>query len=434
MTSAGGGNSLGGGGGGGGGPSNGPNAPGGTDLGNLGGGAGGIGANTYGSGFGGGGGGGGSGLGGAIFVDSYLNFTIQALAGVPTIFNTSNNTTQAGIHGIGGPGGSDGSDGSALGNSIFLRTGSSLTFMANNANDLLTLGNQVAFTDDTTFGAGGTSVFVKGNGTVIYNGTTNYQGTITINNANFKVNGQIDQASIFVCRNASFSSQRGTLSGIGILTGNVFANSGTISPGVGGTLTLGGLTLNPAGSSSLGSLVHTDINSSGTSLIAVTGPASLAGTLEISLDANAHTGQYTLLTSSGITGAFDSITFTGKTPNYTISYLPAGAPTYVQFNFLGYPSPPSSPVTIPATVNGAPILNPAVVCCGRPIILGPLPLPGSGPTVYTITNQTGNVTCQIGQTPTQTFLRMRGKNGSCTIIGTKNGISSSPLTVVAPNE
>ena len=48
----------------------------------------------------------------------------------------------------------------------------------NDAGDLLTLGDQVAFTDDTIFGAGGTSVFVTGNGTVVYNGTTDYQGTI----------------------------------------------------------------------------------------------------------------------------------------------------------------------------------------------------------------------------------------------------------------
>ena len=246
MTSATGGNSLGGGGGGGGGPSNGLTASGGTDAGNLGGGSGGVGANTYGSGFGGGGGGGGSGLGGAIFVDSGLNFTIQALSGIPTTFNTSNNTTQAGTHGTGGPGGSDGSDGSALGNSIFLRAGSSLTLMAQNAGDILTLGSQVAFTDDTNFGAGGTVVFVKGNGTVIYNGTTDYQGSITINNANFKVNGLIDETSIFVCRD-NVSSQRGMLSGIGTLTGSVFVNSGTISPDTGGTLTLGSLTLNSAG-------------------------------------------------------------------------------------------------------------------------------------------------------------------------------------------
>jgi len=359
-------------------------------------------------------------------VDSNLNLTIQALSAIPTNFNTTNNTTQAGSHGTSGPGGTDGSDGSALGNSIFLRTGSSLTLLAQNTTDQLTLGSQVGFTDDTTFGAGGTSVFVNGNGTVIYNGTSDYQGNVTINNANFKVNGQIDQASISVCRNVSVSSQRGTLSGIGTLTGSVFANSGTISPDAGSTLTLGSLTLNSAASGSLGSLVHIEINSSGTSSIAVTGAASLAGTLEINLDSSALPGQYTILTSSGITGTFGSVTFTGRTPNYRLSYLPAGAPTYVQFEFLGYPS---SHPDIPATVNGSPIFNPAVVCCGRPVLLGPLPVPGSGPTIYSIINQTGNVDCQIGQTKSQTYLKMHGKNGSCTIVGRKDGIVSNPLTV-----
>ncbi len=430
LTSAQGGDSLGGGGGGGGGPSNGINASGGTDVGNLGGGAGGIGASTYGAGFGGGGGGGGSALGAAIFVDSNLNFTIQALSGIPTTFNTANNTTQGGTHGTGGPGGSDGLDGTAMGNSIFLRSGASLTFAANDIHDLMTLGDQVAFTDDTTFGLGGTSVFVRGKGTVVYNGTTNYQGTVKIDNAIFKVNGQIDQASVSVCRDIGISTQRGTLSGVGSLTGNVFVNSGTISPDSGGTLTLGSLTLNSASGGALGSLVHIDINGSGNSLVAVTGPATLAGTLEITLDPSAQPGQYTLLTSAGLTGTFDTVTFTGKTPNYSISYLPSGAPTHVQLNFLGYPTPTS--VDIPATVNGSPILNPAVVCCGRPVILGPLPVPGTGPTVYTVVNRTGNVECQIGQTPSQTYLKMRGKSGSCTIVGRKDGIVSNPLTVTAP--
>ncbi|KTC97768.1 hypothetical protein Lery_1607 [Legionella erythra] len=186
---------------------------------------------------------------------------------------------------------------------------------------------------------------------------------------------------------------------------------------------------------SLGSLVHININSSGTSFVAVTGAASLAGTLEINLEPSATPGSYILLTSAGITGTFNSVTFTnsatlaGATPNYTLSYLPAGAPTYVQLNFLGYPS---SAVDIPATVNGSPVLNPAVVCCGRPVLLGPLPVPGSGPTIYTIINRTGNVQCQIGQTSSQTYLKMHGKNGSCTIIGTKNGIKSNPLKVIAP--
>lgn len=437
LTPAGGGNSFGGGGGGGGGPSNGSIAYGGIDIGNLGGGAGGLGSNGFGASYGGGGGGGGSGLGGAIFVDSNLNFTVRALSGVPTVFNTANTTTHPGASGTGGPGASDGNVGSALGNSIFLRTGSSLTFLAQDAGDRLTLGTQVAFVDDTSFGAGGTNVFIKGNGTIVYNGTTDYQGTVMVNNANLKVNGQITQAPIFVCRNSSFSSQRGTLSGIGALTGDVFANSGTIAPDTGGTLTLGRLTLNSAdsGNGSLGSLVRIKINSSGTSLVAVAGPASLAGILEINLDPNTKPGKYTVLTSSGITGKFDSVkvnfrTFSGATPRYSLSYLPAGAPTFVQLDVVGNPQPPSS-VDIPATVNGLPIINPAVVCCGRPVILGPLPVPGAGPTIYSVSSQTGHVTCQIGHTKYQTYLKMNGKKGSCTIIGTKDGVVSNPLTVIA---
>ncbi|MBN9378628.1 MAG: hypothetical protein BGO14_07130 [Chlamydiales bacterium 38-26] len=351
VTSADGGNSLGGGGGGGGGPSNGSTANGGSDVGNLGGGSGGLGANNIGSSFGGGGGGGGSGLGGAIFVDSNLNFTIQAFQGIPTTFNTVNNTTQAGIHGTGGPGGADGFDGSALGNSIFLRTGASLTFLAQNAGDLLTLGDQVAFVDDTSFGAGGTSVFVRGNGTVVYNGTTDYAGTLSIYNANFKVNGLINSASIFVCRNIGFSPQRGTLSGIGTLTGNVFVNSGTISPDPAQTLTLGSLVLNSADpvNGTLGSLVHIEIDSSSTpSLVHVNGPASLAGTLEIQLDPNVTPGRYTILTASAITGTFDFVTWTGPAPNYSIIYNPNS----VQIDFFGYPPSPPNHLAPPSNLLG----------------------------------------------------------------------------------
>ncbi|MGB8467545.1 MAG: hypothetical protein WCE21_00940 [Candidatus Babeliales bacterium] len=284
-----------------------------------------------------------------------MNFTIQAIPGIPTIFNTANNTTQAGTSGTGGNGGGTaGTDGSALGNSIFLRTGSSLTLLAQNTNDLLTLGEQVAFTDDTIFGGTGTNIFVRGNGTIVYNGTTDYQGTILIDNANFKVNGAIQTAPIYVCRNISFSAQRGTLSGVGALTGNVFANSGTISPDTGGTLILGNLILSSANSGALGSLVHIEINSSGTSLVSVTGPATLAGVLEINLDQTTQPGTYTILTSSGITGTFDAITFTGATPNYSLSYLPIGNPTFVQFDLLSPPPPPppSNSVKPPSNFQG----------------------------------------------------------------------------------
>lgn len=341
MTPANGGNSLGGGGGAGAGPSSGSTALGGTDIGYLGGGAGGNGANDYGSEFGGGGGGGGSGLGAAIFLDSGLNLTLQAFSGIPTVFNTANNTTQAGLHGTGGPGGFDGLDGSALGNSIFLRSGSSVTLLASDAGDLLTLGEQVSFTDDTIFGAGGTSIFVRGNGTVVYNGTTDYQGTITINNANFKVHGVIDQASIFVCRNRIFSLQRGCLSGTGTVTGNVYVNSGIIAPDSGSSLSLGSLILNSADTinGTLGSLTHIEIDATGTSLVSIAGSASLAGVLEVDISQDAQPGVYTILTSAGITGSFDSVVFTGTTPNYVLSYLPVENPTFVQLDFLGYIQP-----------------------------------------------------------------------------------------------
>ncbi|MGH8092169.1 MAG: hypothetical protein ACREIF_01680 [Chthoniobacterales bacterium] len=388
QTPAEGGNSLGGGGGAGGGPSNGPTASGGTDVGNLGGGAGGTGANTAGSGFGGGGGGGGSGLGGAIFLDSNLSLIVRAIPGVPTTFTTANNTSQAGTHGTGGPGGSDGTDGSAFGDSIFLRTGSSLTFLAQDTNDLLILGAGVAFADDTVFGAGGTSVLVTGNGTVVYNGTTFYQGFLKINNATFEVNGEIDAASIFVCRNLSLSSQRGTLSGIGTLTGDVFVNSGTIFPDTGATLTLGSLALTPAdpGSNTLGSLIRIGINSSSVpSVVTVTGPASLAGELQIDLDPSAQPGAYRILTSSGLTGAFDVVTFSGATPNYALSYLPAGAPTYVQFDLLP-PTPTPTPTATP-TPTPTPTQTPTPSPTATPTPSAtPSPTPSATPIMATLAN------------------------------------------------
>ncbi len=349
TTPAGGGNSLGGGGGGGGGPTQTGFgiATGGFDLLGLGGGSGGQGADCYSVGCGGGGGGGGSGLGGAIFVDTGLNLTIQAIPGIPTIFTATNNTVQGGAGGTGGPGdATNGFSGTPAGNDIFLRANATLTLLANDVGDLLTL-EQVTFTDETVFGTGGSNISVTGNGTIVYNGTTDYQGSITINNANFKVNGEIDNAHISVCRNRFFSLQRGMLSGTGQLTGDVFVNSGTIAPDTAGTLTLGSLILSSADpiGGTLGSLVQIGINGSGTSLVSITGAASLAGILEIDLDPSAIPGEYNVLTSSGITGTFDSIVVNGTTHGYSLSYLPIGSPTFVQFAFLGDvpPPPPSYP-------------------------------------------------------------------------------------------
>lgn len=416
-----GGDSLGGGGGGGGGSSPGEGSPYGTDIGRLGGGSGGFGEP---SGARGGSGGGGSGLGGAIFVDSDLNLTVRALSGTPTAFNTEYNITQAGSHGSGSSSSFDGMDGSAAGNDIFLRTGASLTLMAQDSVDTLTIGNVIDISDDTMFGAGGTSIYVKGNGTVISNGISSYQGMMKIDNANFKLNGNIDAPSVYVCRNASSSLQRGSLSGSGSLSGNVYVNSGSISPDDTQTLSLGSLTLNSTTDYSAGSLVHINVKPAGSSSVAVTGPVSLAGTLEIDIDPiTTPGGIYTILTSTSITGAFDSISFTnGSAPQYTLSYLPIGAPTYVQFEFLG------NPVDIPVTYNYSSVSSPASVSFGRPIVLSPLPTPGTEPTTFIVTHHSPQVQCNILQLAGQTYLKIYGDSGFCTIVGTKGSVVSNPFT------
>ncbi|MFN4174570.1 MAG: hypothetical protein ACK4HV_05650, partial [Parachlamydiaceae bacterium] len=204
-------------------------------------------------------------------------------------------------------------------------------------NDVLTIGDNVSFSDDTLFGGGGTSISVRGNGKVVYNGISDYQGAVTINNANFEVNGRIDSASVSVCRNIGFSQQRGKLSGNGTLSGNVFVNSGIISPKRGRTLTLGSLVLSPANpeSSTLGSLVHIEIDPANSfSKVAINGAASLAGVLEIDVDPMSELRSYPLITASSITGTFDSIVFTGSTPNYYIAYEPSS----VQFTLIGFPA------------------------------------------------------------------------------------------------
>ena len=305
STTATGGGSLGGGGGGGGGASQGTSAQGGTDEGYLGGGAGGAGASDHGLGFGGGGGGGGSALGGAIFVDRNLTLTIQALSGVPTVVNTNNNTVVAGSGGNGGSGANNGMSGSALGNSIFLRSGATLKFAAWDADDLLTLGSEVAFVDDTSFGAGSTYVEVRGNGTVIYQGSSNYEGLLRVYNANFEVNGTIGPASVLVDRDIGFSAQKGMLSGSGTLSGDVHVYAqGQLAPT---DLNTGNLLLDA------GATLTAQASPSSVSHIAVTGTATLAGTLQVTQNSGTYaspTELEILSTTGGISGDFDNVSVT----------------------------------------------------------------------------------------------------------------------------
>jgi hypothetical protein len=81
--------------------------------------------------------------------------------------------------------------------------------------------------------------------------------------------------------------------------------------------------------------------------VVATGTAQLAGTLQLALGPQANRpGTYTLLAASSIAGSFSNVTFSGPVPvSYTVSYVPAGAPTSVQFTIVT--PPPFIPTPVP---------------------------------------------------------------------------------------
>lgn len=240
-----------------------------------------------------GGGGGGSGLGGAIFIQSNATLTIVNAQQI------ANNSVIAGIGGSStnnsDPGYIPAGNGLALGRDIFVREQGSLIF---NLSNTLTIATPIE--GDQTNGPATSGGLQKiGTGILNLNGANTYSGLTSIDG--------------------------GTLNLSGSVIGNVTINSGGI---LSGNATIGGNLTNSGA-------VHVDINSGGTSLVAVTGTTSLAGTLEAGIASNTLSGTFTVLTSSAITGNFSNVRFTQTTPaQYTVSYLPAGAPNRIELYFI----------------------------------------------------------------------------------------------------
>ncbi len=179
-----------------------------------------------------------------------------------------------------------------MGQDIFVREEGTLIF---NLGNTLTIATPIE--GDQTNGPSSSGGLQKiGKGILNLNGANTYSGLTTVNNGTLNLNGSVLGDAVI--------GSEGTLSGNATMSGNL-TNSG---------------------------IIHTDINSSGSSsLVSVTGAASLAGTLEVSLNSNAQLKTYTVLTSSAITGTFNTITFKGVAPvNYSVSYLP----TKVQLSLL----------------------------------------------------------------------------------------------------
>ncbi len=268
------------------------------------------------------GGGGGSGLGGAIFIQSNGSLTIVDAVQI------SDNTVIAGLGGSStsstDPDYIPAGDGAAMGYDIFVREQGSITFNLSN-----TLTIETPIEGDQTSGPSTSGGLNKlGRGRLNLTGENTYSGTTAVDGGTLNLNGSVIGSTI-VGVGATFS---GNATVLGNLT-----SSGVLAPGNSiGTIHTTDLLLHSSGR------LEIEVASDGTNdLIDATGTAELAGRLEMDIDLAAPTGAYTVLTSAAIIGSFNSIAFTGITPKYAISYLPDGAPTYVQFNFLGFPILPT---------------------------------------------------------------------------------------------
>ena len=360
-------------------------------------------------------GGNGAALGGAVFLGSSNGQTTLTLTGnCSTSLNSTSNNSGGGYAG---------------GDDFFLYSGTTLNLMPD-VGETISISKSII--DDSLqsipvsanwqAGTGsGANLQVTGVGTVILSGTNSYIGTTTVTSGTLRLNGTLYSGGAGINSQVTIN-QGATLKGTGTINAPTTV-SGTLSPGnsIGTQYYNAPLTLPGILAIEIASTPGDNSKISSTSTVDVTG-----ATIQIIPDPGTYTvgSQYTLLTSAGLTG----------TPSLSMPQQFVGELSYPNNSIvLTIVQGPHSGIAVPATLNGSPIVSPAIVCCGRPVVLGDLPISGSGPTVYAVTAHTGNAMCLIGRSGGQTYLKMKASNkGSCTVVGTKNGISSDPFTVVAP--
>lgn len=233
------------------------------------------------------------------------NSTLQSGAG-----NTFSNASQHVING----------NGVLNLNSSNQEIGSLSSASTNSATSLgsatLTTGNDNTATTyaGTIQGTGGLNLI--GSGSMTLTGSSTYTGQTLISSGTLRVNGTI-ASPVTVSIN-------GTLRGTGTINNSVTVN-GQFFPGNSiGTISVGPLTLNAAGTTN----IEFGPGTNNSSKIVVNGNASLGGTLNLIQDAGTYAGMqtYTFITATGsVTGTFNSITnipsgFIGK-----VIYNPSSA-------------------------------------------------------------------------------------------------------------
>ncbi len=238
-------------------------------------------------------GGDGAALGGAVFLGSVNGTPILTLTGNCSTFSNSTSNNSGG--------------GFAGGNDFFLCSGSTLNLMPGTGE---TISITQSIIDDSELsipggnswnqGTGsGANLQVTGTGTATLSGINTYVGTTTVSSGTLNlVNGALYDNGVEMPSQVTVSPGA-TLKGTGTINAPTTV-SGTLSPGNSiGTLSF----TQPL---SLSGILNIEIDPSANSLISSTSTVDVTGaTIQIVADPGAYTlgTQYTLLTSTGLTGA-----------------------------------------------------------------------------------------------------------------------------------
>jgi len=143
----------------------------------------------------------------------------------------------------------------------------------------------------------------NGTGTAYMNGTNTYAGATTVSSGTLSVGSNEANKTASLTGDVAVAAA-GTLAGHGNIGGSV-SNSGKVAPGG----SIGTLTVNGNYVQSSGATLMTTITPTENSVLAVTGNAALAGTFQIDAESGSYTKRrYTVLTSSGLSGTFSSLT------------------------------------------------------------------------------------------------------------------------------
>ncbi|WP_377807981.1 autotransporter domain-containing protein [Azospirillum sp. A29] len=161
-----------------------------------------------------------------------------------------------------------------------------------------------------------------------------------------------------------------TLAGTGTVGGSLTVPSGaTILPGASGTP--GTLSVSGAYTQSSGGTLSIATTPSAASKLAVTGAATLDGTLAVVSSGNGYTlpTQYTILTAGSVSGSFSTVTESDPTLTPTLTYDSAN--NQVLLTLTQTVSPPPPPPPPPPSPPVSPPTPPVVVTPSPPVVVSP---------------------------------------------------------------